>query len=358
MTSRTVLLHIRPALAVLALAVLAPAALAAGPETTLPQPKPKLDRTDLSATIADDDAPIPRPAPTDRPQRTASLVPQSVDPNAPAKQVFGRQQTPAPLKPRAIGFYSKGCLAGARPLPVTGRTWQVMRLSRNRNWGHPELIDYLEDLAGDAPKLGWNGLLIGDLAQPRGGPMLTGHASHQIGLDADIWLTPMPGRTLSAQEREKMAATSMLGPRMARIEIPEGGRVDRSIWTDAHARLIKRAAGDRRVARIFVHPGIKKKLCDWATGDRSWLRKVRPWYGHHYHFHVRLSCPRGSSGCKDQSAPPAGDGCGKPLSWWLSDAPYAKRRARIAAAKKGAKTWKPMAVRQLPAACSQVLVAR
>ena len=233
-----------------------------------------------------------------------------------------------------------------------------MRLSRNRNWGHPELIDYLEKLARDAPKLGWRGLLVGDLAQPRGGPMLTGHASHQIGLDADIWLTPMPARTLSRREREKMSATSMLGPKMGRAEIPEGGRVDKKIWTKAHVRLLKRAASDRRVARIFVHPAIKQTLCKSATGDRSWLRRIRPWYGHHYHFHVRLNCPKGSRGCKNQKAPPAGDGCGKALSWWLSDGPYAKRRARKAAARKSKRKWKPMTVRQLPAGCGQVLVAR
>jgi murein endopeptidase len=33
------------------------------------------------------------------------------------------------------------------------------------------------------------GLLIGDMSQPRDGPMLYGHSSHQIGLDVDI--TPM-----------------------------------------------------------------------------------------------------------------------------------------------------------------------
>ena len=39
--------------------------------------------------------------------------------------------------------------------------------------------------------------------------MITGHESHQIGLDADIWLTPMPNRLLTRKERDLMA-TSML----------------------------------------------------------------------------------------------------------------------------------------------------
>ncbi len=107
---------------------------------------------------------------------------------------------------RAIGFYAKGCIAGAKALPINGETWQVMRLSRNRNWGHPQLIALLERLSKKSTKVaGWNGLLVGDISQPRGGPMLTGHASHQVGLDADIWLTPMPKRELSRLEREEMS---------------------------------------------------------------------------------------------------------------------------------------------------------
>src|SRR5690606_32364598 len=120
----------------------------------------------------------------------------------PAKQLFGAKALPADMAARAIGSYARGCMAGGRALAVTGDAWQVMRLERNRNWGQPVLIDYLETLARDARDLdGWPGLLVGDLAQPRGGPMLTGHASHQIGLDADIWLRPMPERELSFKER-------------------------------------------------------------------------------------------------------------------------------------------------------------
>ena len=118
---------------------------------------------------------------------------------------------PAALASRSIGFYTRGCLAGGVALPMTGENWQVMRPSRNRNWGNPRLIDYVERFAGDARTLdGWPGLLIGDLSQPRGGPMLSGHSSHQMGLDVDIWLTPMPDHTLTSEERETMMAESML----------------------------------------------------------------------------------------------------------------------------------------------------
>ncbi|MBH0236273.1 penicillin-insensitive murein endopeptidase [Methylobrevis albus] len=263
--------------------------------------------------------------------------------DTPAKELFGAAAAPAPLAARAIGSYARGCLAGAVALPVNGPQWQVMRLSRNRNWGHPELIAFLERLAATAPKVGWNGLLVGDLAQPRGGPMLTGHSSHQVGLDADIWLNPMPRRELSRKERETIQATSMLGA--------DKKSVDPKIWTAAHLAIVKAAASDRAVARIFVNPAIKQAMCEGAGKDRAWLRKVRPWYGHDYHFHVRIGCPAGSAGCKAQDAPPPGDGCGKDLAYWFTDAPYAKPGA------PPPKPPKPVTLADLPPACSEVLVA-
>jgi len=127
------------------------------------------------------------------------------DPGLPAKEVFGRVMTPTEVTTRSIGFYARGCLAGAKALPVDGESWQVMRLSRNRNWGNPAMIAFLERFSRKAKAEGvWNGILVGDISQPRGGPMLTGHASHQVGLDADVWLTPMPDRTLSREEGEDL----------------------------------------------------------------------------------------------------------------------------------------------------------
>src|SRR5262249_37876273 len=126
-----------------------------------------------------------------------------------AKVLFGRESTPAAGPPQAIGSYELGCLSGAIALPPDGPNWQVMRPSRNRAWGHPVLIAFLERLAQKLPgEAGWPGLLVGDIAQPRGGPMLTGHGSHQIGLDVDIWLTPMPNRPLSPTERDDNSATT------------------------------------------------------------------------------------------------------------------------------------------------------
>lgn len=220
-----------------------------------------------------------------------------------------------------------------------------MRLSRNRNWGHPDLVRLIERLANEAKaRDSWPGLLVGDMSQPRGGPMLTGHASHQVGLDADIWLTPMPDRRLSEREREEMSATSMLGA--------DGLSVNPEVWTEAHLRLIRRAASYPEAERIFVHPAIKKALCEGAGGDRTFLHKVRPYWGHHYHMHIRLVCPKGSANCEAQPALPAGDGCGKELDDWFA---LLKRPAHPDA--KPAKPKPPLTMAQLPAECRVVLEA-
>ena len=224
-----------------------------------------------------------------------------------AKEVFGYIPRGSSQSPEAIGGYAKGCQAGAAQLAETGPTWQAMRLSRNRNWGQPELVDYVQDLSRfAATQPGWEGLYVGDLSQPRGGPMLTGHASHQIGLDADIWMLPPDRLNLTRQERENISSISM---RRA------SGAYTNSRWTPQHEAILKAAASDPRVARIFVFPGAKVAMCNSATGDRSWLNKIRPWYGHHYHFHVRLKCPAGDRACVDQAPPPAGDGCADAQRW-------------------------------------------
>ena len=234
------------------------------------------------------------------------------DPKLPAKELFARKTLPARMQPQVIGFYSNGCMAGAKAFPINGPTWQVMRLSRNRMWGHPDLIAFMHRLAEKVPKVsGWNGILVGDMSQPRGGPMLTGHTSHQVGLDADIWLTPMPNRELTRLEREEMSATMMV--REDRKDI------DPSVWTPGHLQLIKAAAEDDAVERILVNAAIKKALCREAKGDRAWLCKVRPFWGHDYHMHVRIKCPPDSPDCKPQDPPRDDDGCGADLAKWFKD---------------------------------------
>src|SRR5581483_9620119 len=82
---------------------------------------------------------------------------------------------------------------------------------------------------------------------------------------------------------------------------------------------IKSAAEDPEVERVFVNAAIKKALCRGAAGSRGWLAKVRPYWGHDYHFHVRIHCPADSHACEPQPPPALEDGCGKELEWWFRD---------------------------------------
>ncbi|MGQ9366796.1 penicillin-insensitive murein endopeptidase [Azospirillum sp. ST 5-10] len=208
---------------------------------------------------------------------------------------------------QAIGGYAAGCLSGGVALSGEGPGYQVIRMSRRRYYGHPELVSFLRDFGGGVAAAGLGTALIGDMAQPRGGPMRAGHASHQSGLDADVWLRlDLP--SLARKARESLAEINYVDYDRKRVT---------PAWSDRQAEMVRLAARDRRVERIFVNPVIKRELCrrDWP--DRAWLRKVRPWYGHDGHMHVRLSCPPGSPHCVPQKALPDGDGCGDDLAWWL-----------------------------------------
>jgi penicillin-insensitive murein DD-endopeptidase len=234
-----------------------------------------------------------------------------------ANTLFGAMSVPSSADAMPIGSYAKGCGAGLVELPETGPTWQAMRLSRNRNFGHPVMIDYLIDLSETAASMGYGrGLYIGDISQPRGGPMTSGHASHQIGLDADIWMLPPRSLTLSEREREDISS------------IPVRSADQRSVtenWTKTHQRLLKEAALDPRVDRIFVAAAVKIEMCRTAKkADTKWLQKIRPVAGHDTHFHVRLKCPKGARLCETQTPTVSelsngGNGCDETLMWWVTD---------------------------------------
>lgn len=263
-------------------------------------------------------------------------------PDLPVKELFGRAASAAALPAETLGFYSKGCLAGAEPLPVNGPSWQAMRLSRNRNWGHPELVRFLEHFSRKAAGVsGWPGLLIGDMSQPRGGPMITGHASHQIGLDADIWLLPMPKRELTRLEREQLPSLNVV--RADRLD------VDPAAWTEKHLAVIRAAAMEPAVQRVFVNPAIKKAMCRSEKGQ-WWMGKVRPTAQHNYHFHIRLLCPQGDAACTAQDPVPPGDGCDAGLDWWFTD--------EALNPKPGGAPKPPLLMKDLPAQCSAVLRAK
>lgn len=220
-------------------------------------------------------------------------------------------RNPSKGTPEPIGGYANGCVRGADALPAEGPGFQVMNLSRRRNYGHPLLLTYLKALAGEVEREGLGILSIGDMSMPRGGRMPTGHASHQMGLDADIWFALDLGR-MPVADREREDFASMVDTKAQRVN---------SKFGPAQVRLVQLAAAAPNVTRIFVNPSIKLALCEGEARDKSWLRKVRPWFGHAAHLHVRLACPPDAKQCETQEAPPEGDGCGEELLSWFKPPP-------------------------------------
>ena len=257
-------------------------------------------------------------------------------PSIAAPQDWQQIKRPIPGEATPIGSYSNGCIIGAQALPAKGDGYQVIRLNRNRYYGHPEMISYLQRLGKKVKDAGMPTMLVGDIAMPGGGRFLTGHASHQMGLDADIWLRM---GAMSDKDALNSDGKGLL------VVNRKAQRVDDNIWNDNHAGLIRLAAQDAQVSRIFVNPAIKLKLCQTVKGDRSWLQKIRPWFGHDSHFHVRLTCPAGAAYCENQAPIPAGDGCGAELYSWFEPK------------KPSAEPPKPKVTPPEPFLCQQVLTA-
>lgn len=271
------------------------------------------------------------------------------DAAAQAAEGWAKPTRPTPGPARVHGGPAAGCISGAVALPLDGVGYQVIRVSRNRFWGHPVTVRFVQSLGRSLQQLGLPPIYIGDMAQPRGGPMSFGHASHQNGLDVDIWFSLAPKPPLAPSERENPPLPSLVKDDQLTIDTVR--------WSPGHAAMLRAAATAPGVDRIFVHWVIKQQLCDTVKGDRSWLNKIRPWWGHSEHFHVRMSCPADSPGCKGQAPNPPGDGCyGEELDWWFKQAAPIDRLARPPATPKPHSP-KPPSPR-LPAQCSQVLAGR
>ena len=267
-----------------------------------------------------------------------------------AAKLFAAKTHPTSGPAQPIGTYARGCAAGNVELPESGPTWQAMRLDRNRNWGNPVLVAYLEDLSQTVTAFGWKGLYIGDLGNPRGGPMISGHASHQMGLDADVWFLPPDRLDLTAQEREKLGAISIRS---------EDQKSVNENWNDSYRDVLKAAASDPRVDRIFVSAAVKLELCKGAKpADTAWLQHLRPEAGHQDHFHVRLKCPAGSDLCQTQKPSVSelskgGSGCDETLAYWVSNAYlHPKPNPNPPLHKKGPREF---TLADLPAECRGVL---
>ena len=207
----------------------------------------------------------------------------------------------------SIGSYANGCLIGAQALPLNGQGYQVLRSQNKRYYAHPETVSFVARLTAQTRKDLRTHLLIGDLSLPQGGRFSSGHSSHQTGLDIDIWFR-------LADSKLSQSALKLPQP-LSLVDMP-AYQLNDDNWDERHYRLVKMAAQDKHVARIFVHPLIKEKLCRVAGDNRDWLRKVRPWWGHNYHMHVRLKCPGDDDACINQASPPLGDGCGSEIDSW------------------------------------------
>ncbi|POD99823.1 penicillin-insensitive murein endopeptidase [Pectobacterium odoriferum] len=210
--------------------------------------------------------------------------------------------------PQSIGSFSNGCIIGAQPLPLQSLDYQVMRVDQRRYFGHPDLLAFIHRLSNEVKRTTSGNVLVGDMGMPVGGRFSSGHASHQSGLDVDIWLQ-LP--------RQRWSEQQLLKPQPIDLVNASGLNVNPRVWRPEITNLIKTAALDSNVTRIFVNPAIKKQLCVEAGHDRDWLRKVRPWFAHRAHMHVRLRCPADSLECQDQDEPPVGDGCGAELTSWF-----------------------------------------
>jgi penicillin-insensitive murein DD-endopeptidase len=249
---------------------------------------------------------------------------------------------PSPGGAEAIGSAARGCLAGAVMLPSEGPGYEAIRLSRGRYYGPPDTVDFVEGLGLRAAASGLPRVYVGDMAQPRGGPLPFGHASHQTGLDVDIWFNLAPKTLLVPAAREQVELPSML--------LPSWHAVDRKRFGSRQITLLHLAAADPRVDRIFVNPVIKAALCHAARpSDRAWLHRLRPWFGHDDHFHVRLRCPSDSPECEAQAPIPPGDGCDATLASWVRG----QRRPPPARSAESP----PRPVPLLPAQCRALLAA-
>ncbi len=253
-------------------------------------------------------------------------------------QDWAQVRTPSPGPPQVIGFYSAGCIQGAQALPLEGPGYEAIRVSRNRYWGHPATIDFIRAYSDKIRAAGQPHIYIGDIGQPRGGPLSFGHASHQVGLDVDIWFERQTGARRAPQDRES--------PMLRSLVLADDSGIDDSVFSDQHVVMLRTAATMPGVDRMFVNKWIKQRICNTATGDRSWLRKLVPWFGHDEHFHVRLYCPPGNPQCQPQAGYAEDDGCGEALESWF-------RRAPIVAPSTPGKPSRP----RLPPACQAVLKA-
>jgi len=318
----------------------------------------------LAVMAADAGAGSPDAAPAGSPDAAPATTAAAAPAPAPAPKLglvakyWQALRVPATGPALSIGTTNNGCLQGAASLPQSGPGYELIRVGRNRRFGHPNLVAYIRRLGAAARRARLGPVIVGDLSQPRGGPTPTGHRSHQTGLDADISYIAPRGipRHLSRLARESLTPIAVID-----LKTHNTTRA----WKPSVIKLLALAAADPAVDRIFVNPAIKKMACAGRTAKAAWQGRLRPWHLHHDHFHVRLKCPPDSPLCVPQKPPPD-DGCGASLTWWFrAPAPRTTKteadttKTEADTTKTEAETAAPAAPEpQLPPACAGVMQSK
>ncbi len=260
-----------------------------------------------------------------------------------APNAWSNITSPRNLPLAVYGSASNGCITGAEQLPAQGVGYQTMRQSRNRHYGHPDLIQFVESL-GRLANSQHQLLLLGDMSQAMGGPMSSEHASHQSGLDIDVWLYDMTPKQFKPAHIEQLKMQSTVDKANGQLN---------TRWRPFFMTYIKHTAQDQNVERIFVNPVIKQALCD-IDPNGQWLQKVRPWWGHDSHFHVRLKCPAGQTYCQNPAPIPAGTGCDANLTKWVLEQSDAILNPKPIARSSNSKTPKKQKP-PLPIQCTNLI---
>jgi penicillin-insensitive murein DD-endopeptidase len=204
-----------------------------------------------------------------------------------------------------VGFYTNGKIIGAAAIPLEGLGLLKLFQPRNRHYASTDLISLLlwtaETISAGFP--GGERMQIGDSSAENGGP-ISGHASHQNGLDVDIAYFRLDHREQDPQAVDGFQESFV-----------KEGQVTENFDTIRNWETIKLVVSTGRVNRIFVDAAIKKAMClhaeslGEAAEKTETLRRLRVWPQHDDHFHLRLTCPTRSPECVPQEEPPAGSGC-------------------------------------------------
>jgi len=206
---------------------------------------------------------------------------------------------------QAIGFYSKGELKFADKMASESTHHIKLFLPRNRGFGTLMLINIAMEASSilNANFPAGERVQFGDMSNKDGG-FLSGHNSHQNGLDVDVSYMRMDYREQDQFDidgfDENFVIKNILSPNFD---------MERNLF------IFKSLVSTNKVNRIFVDQVIKNAICEHVIkiGQRELyretLRRLRHWPNHLNHFHLRLVCPSDSSKCEEQTPPPDGDGC-------------------------------------------------